>query len=267
MKGIIFYFSGTGNTEFVAKQCLKYLQTSGYDMVLQAIDRIKTIPNLEDYDLIGFGFPLYAWNLPINVRKFIEDLPNCSSKNSFVFATAGGPTALGALGIAKDLLKKKGFCINAAECFEMPSNDNIIFDADDPKSNRSVKLRWLANEKAKEFVKTIQTGKGKISGDNLFMKFLSFVTGFWLNKLYRPYFHYHKFYVDEKCRSNCRLCEQTCPVNNIKKIGPKDVLFDRACILCARCINCCPVSAIQYGKSKGKHRFKDLDYHPPILRE
>lgn len=266
IKGIIFYFSGTGNTEFVAKKYQEYLQVLGYEITIQAIDSLKITPNIENYNLIGVGFPLYAWNLPINVRKFIEQLPNCQNKDGFIFVTAGGPTPLGALGITKDLLKKKGIKVLSAECLEMPSNDNILFSAADPKSARVQRLRQKAQERIKRIIKTIPIGQSKIHGDNQFMKLLSRLTGFWLNKIYRPYFHYHKFYVDEKCLPNCRFCEQICPVNNIKKLAPQTVVFDRTCILCARCINCCPVSAIQYGKSKNKHRFQDPDYNPPLLR-
>ena len=264
--GIIFYFSGTGNTEFVAKKFKEYLQTKGNDITLQAIDLIKNTPNLDDYSLIGIGFPLYAWNLPINVRQLINKLPKIIDKDAFIFVTMGGPTSLGALGITADLLKKKGFKVLSAVGFEMPSNDNIFFDTDNPKSEKSRRLRQAAAERVKEIVDLFQSGKGKIHGNSLFMKSLSWLTGIWINKIYRPYYHYHKFYVDEKCLPECRMCEEFCPVNNIKKVDIQKVIFDRTCILCARCINCCPVQAIQYGKSQKKQRFKDPDYQPPILR-
>ncbi|MFB0509284.1 MAG: EFR1 family ferrodoxin [bacterium] len=265
-RGIIFYFSGTGNTEFVAKRFQENLQTKGFDIRLKAIDLLKDKLDLKEYSLIGIGFPLYAWNLPINVRQFINDLPEIPNKDAMVFVTMGGPTSLGALGITADLLKKKGFRVLSAEALEMPSNDNIFFDADDPKSEKTQRLRKNAADKVSAIVESIQSGKGKINGNSIFLKFLSWLTGVWINRLYRPYFHYRKFYVDEKCLPECRLCEQFCPANNILKIDTKTVVFNRSCILCARCINCCPVYAIQYDKSQKKQRFKDPDFEPPILR-
>ncbi len=265
-QGIIYYFSGTGNTEFVAKKFQENLQVKGFDIALLAIDVMNEKLDLKAYSIIGFGFPLYAWNLPINVRRFINDLPKINNKDAFVFVTMGGPTSLGALGITAELLKKKGFQVVSAEGFEMASNDNILFDADEPGSEKSQKLRQAVAEKVKEIVGAIQSGKGKINGNSIFMKFLSWLTGIWINKIYRPWFHYHKFYVDDKCLPECQLCVQFCPANNIKKVGTKKLIFNRSCILCARCINCCPVYAIQYGKSQKKHRFKDPDYEPPILR-
>ena len=262
---IIFYFSGTGNTEFIAKKFRETLQAKGFDVKLEAIELLKDKPDLKEYNLMGFGFPIYAWNLPINVRQLINKLPKIINKDAFIFVTMGGPTSLGALGITADLLNKKGFKILSAVGFEMPSNDNILFDTDDPKSEKSQRLRQAATERVKKFVDVIQSGKGKIHGNSIFMKSLSWLTGIWINKIYRPYFHYHKFYVDEKCLPECRMCEEFCPVNNIKKVDIQKVIFDRTCILCARCINCCPVQAIQYGKSQ-KKRFKDPDYQPPILR-
>jgi flavodoxin/NAD-dependent dihydropyrimidine dehydrogenase PreA subunit len=263
---IIFYFSGTGNTEFIAKKFQAALQAKGFDVKLEAIDLIKDKTDLNEYNLIGIGFPLYAWNLPLNVRNLIINFTKVKGKDAFVFVTMGGPTALGALGITADLLKSQGFRVVSAEGIEMPSNDNILFDGDNPMSERSQRMRQAATEKVKEIVNSIQSGKSKISGNNLFMKSLSRLTGFWINKIYRPYFHYHKFWVDEKCLPECRMCEEFCPVGNIKKIDIQKVVFDRICILCARCINCCPVQAIQYGQSQKKQRFKDPDYQPPILR-
>lgn len=262
----IFYFSGTGNTQFIAKKFQEAIQAKGFDVKLQAIDLLKDKPDLKEYNLIGIGFPLYAWNLPLNVKNFINNFSEVNGKDAFIFVTMGGPTSLGAVGITANLLKNKRFRVVSAEGIEMPSNDNILFDTDDPHSEKSKQLRQAAAKKVKEIVDAIQLGKGKIHGNSLFMKSLSWLTGLWINKIYRPYFHYHKFYVDEKCLPECRMCEEFCPVNNIKKVDIQKVTFDRTCILCARCINCCPVQAIQYGKSQKKQRFKDPDYQPPILR-
>lgn len=265
-RGIIYYFSGTGNTEFVAKKFKEILQTKGFDIELKPIDLLKEKPDLTENNLIGIGFPIYAYNLPINIRKFINDLPIVQNKSAFIFVTMGDTTSLGALGITTELLKKKGFVVISAEGIQMLSNDNILFNAADLKSKRFPLLRETAITEVKRIVDEIQSGKGKIHGNSIFMKFLSIIIGFWLNHLYRPWFHYHKFYVDEKCLPECQLCEQFCPVNNIKKVDTQKVVFNRTCILCARCINCCPVYAIQYGKSQKKRRFKDPDYEPPILR-
>ena len=263
---IIFYFSGTGNTEFVARKFQEYLQTKNYDVTLQAIDSVKESPNLTEYGLIGIGFPIYGYNLPINVRRFINNLPKIENKLAFIFLTSGDAFSLGALGISADLLKRKGFSIVLAEGIRMPSNDNILFNAADLKSEKSQHLRQIAPTKVKQIVDAISYGKSKINGNSLFLKSLSWLTGFWLNEIYRPYFHFHKFYVDEKCLPECRICEEFCPVSNIKKVDIQKVVFDRTCILCARCINCRPVQAIQYGRSQKKRRFKDPDYQPPILR-
>lgn len=265
-KGIIYYFSGTGNTEFVAKKFYENLQIKGFDIELKAIDLLKDKPNPNQYNLIGIGFPIYAYNLPIYIRRFINKFPAVHNNSAFIFVTMADPTSLGTLGITADLLKKKGFTIKSAEGFQMLSNDIILCNAANQKSKRYLLLKEAAIKKIKLVVDEIQSGKGKIQGNNIFMKFLSLITGFWLNQLYCPWFHYHKFYVDEKCLPECRLCEEFCPVNNIKKVDTQKVIFSRSCILCARCINCCPVYAIQYGKSQKKNRYKDPDYEPPILR-
>jgi ferredoxin len=69
----------------------------------------------------------------------------------------------------------------------------------------------------------------------------------------------NKFYVDENCTS-CGICEQVCPVNNIKIIEGKPEWLHQ-CQQCLACINYCPEEAIQYGnKTLTTGRY----YHPEV---
>ena len=63
------------------------------------------------------------------------------------------------------------------------------------------------------------------------------------------------FKTNEKC-TLCGFCEKICPVDNIK-VGDK-VDWDNHCEGCLRCINYCPVGAIEYKTyTEGKLRFKN----------
>ena len=45
--------------------------------------------NIVNYDLIYFGFPIYALDAPSNVRAFVNELPDLSKKGIIFFCTMG----------------------------------------------------------------------------------------------------------------------------------------------------------------------------------
>ena len=67
------------------------------------------------------------------------------------------------------------------------------------------------------------------------------------------------FRIDEKCTS-CGICEEICPVNNIKLVDgiPK---WQHQCQQCLACINYCPEVAIQFGRKTlnvGRYHHPDI---------
>jgi ferredoxin len=55
------------------------------------------------------------------------------------------------------------------------------------------------------------------------------------------------FRVDESCTS-CGICAKVCPVENIELVDGRPV-WGSACEQCLACLNLCPASAIQHGKT------------------
>jgi flavodoxin len=84
MKTLIIYQSiHHGNTEKVARKIGEVL---GAD--LKKPGEIKP-EDLANYDLIGFGSGIYAWNFHRSILKFIDSLPEMSGKKAFIFFTHG----------------------------------------------------------------------------------------------------------------------------------------------------------------------------------
>ena len=68
---MIFYFTGTGNSGFIAEELSKILK----DEIISIADLMKKSENLsftlKDKESIGFVFPVYAWGPPRMVEDFI----------------------------------------------------------------------------------------------------------------------------------------------------------------------------------------------------
>jgi len=68
------------------------------------------------------------------------------------------------------------------------------------------------------------------------------------------------FSVESSC-SSCGICEQVCPVNNIKIIEGKPE-WQHKCQQCLACINFCPEKSIQIGTKT----VKTGRYHHPEIK-
>lgn len=108
MKVLIIYYSQSGNTMCIAKAI-------GRGAAAVA-DEVKVIPlkdaaayDLNDYDLIGLGSPVWKAETP-NVRLYYERLPQQDGKHIFSFNTHGTLPHL-YFPIVVPNLKRKGFTV------------------------------------------------------------------------------------------------------------------------------------------------------------
>jgi NAD-dependent dihydropyrimidine dehydrogenase PreA subunit len=87
MKSIVIYFSQTGNTEKVARAIQTGIAQMTGQCDLQEIRDTNPL-RLKDYDLIGFGAPVFG-GCPKNVLQFVRHLRFVGGKHAFGFCTHG----------------------------------------------------------------------------------------------------------------------------------------------------------------------------------
>ena len=76
MKILIINFSGTGHTTLCGDYIGEAFQETGHEVTRLVVK--KDMDNNIDYnqfDLIGFGYPIHAFNPPQFFNNFIEKLP------------------------------------------------------------------------------------------------------------------------------------------------------------------------------------------------
>lgn len=71
---MLFYFAGTGNSEWVAKEIAKCTNDVAYD-----IAKIKKVLNLSQEKQVGFVFPIYAWGVSEPMVQFAKQLERSSA--------------------------------------------------------------------------------------------------------------------------------------------------------------------------------------------
>lgn len=244
---MVIYFSGTGNSEYIAELIS---QKTG-DISQDASKFIKNgeFPTFNSDKPYVFVAPVYSWRMP---RVFEEWLAECKfegNKKAYFILTCGMN-----IGAAQKYLKtfadKSGFDYMGTAEVVMPENYIAMFSA--PSKEKSKKIVLKATEKTEILANEIlrETPFEK-RGNTVVDRFLS---GFMNFGFYKFSVSAKKFYVTDKCIS-CGKCVENCMLNNINLDSSKPV-WGNNCTHCMACICKCPTEAIEYGKhTKGLRRY------------
>lgn len=264
-KFALFFFSGTGNTWWVSKalsQELNNLGIEGKEVSLEAINIEEANKLIEGSDIIGFGFPTYGSDLPLLMKEFILNLFPVKDKEAFVFCTQVSFSGDGAK-VGGDMLKEKGFMVKWSGHFAMPNNISVAVMPVFKYTNDRKKLDKILNKtsgKIAEFALKIYNNTKHLVGYNPLAVFggliqrVPFRMGF--SKMR------NHIQVDKERCINCMLCLDTCPSGNLF-LDEGSINTKGVCILCCRCYNFCPVSAIKFMKKHHSLK-KEAPYKGPI---
>ena len=245
---MIFYFSGTGNSKYVAKQIAKITN----EELVSINEKLKNYDTSEItvQDRLIFVVPTYSWQIPRVVRNWILKTDFKDTKNTWFVMTCGSEIG-NAEKYNKKLCDEKGFNYMGSAQVVMPENYIAMFNT--PSEDEIEKLFDKANIQIENIANQIKENKPfETPRNNFYDKFMSGP----VNMLFYPMFVKDKdFYADDKC-TNCGKCVKVCPLNNIEIKNNKPI-WNKNCTHCMACISYCPTSAIEYGKkSIGKQRYR-----------
>ena len=242
---MIFYFSGTGNSAWAARQLARLTGDKAYD-----ITNLNQLPNLGSAEQIGFVFPVYAWGAPEIMAEFAKKLPKTQSF-TFGVCTCGGDAGLTMKQFSKV------YPLSSSYSLVMPNNYIIGSDTDNEGEIRQkittarAELKRMAQE-IQQQKPVYRVHEGGLAGVK------SHFANFGFNKFARSA---KPFFAEDSC-NGCGLCMRNCPARAITLRDGKPV-WAAQCFQCLRCINECPQQVIQYGKSTvGRRRYTIREYLP-----
>lgn len=243
---MIFYFSGTGNSKYVAERIAKTTE----DRIISIEKAIQD--SLFDYKVnvgerIGFVSPTYYYGLPKIVEKFLAEVQLDTEGRHFVYLvlTMGGST--GHTGKSfRQMMAEKGLHPDALFSVKFPDTWTPLFDLSDRK--KVEKTLAKADPAVEDICRKIASReKGDFDRNKGFWRFFSKLTR---NAYYGQ--TTEKFAVSNACVS-CGLCVSSCPDSAMKLENGKPVWVAGTCDFCLRCLHRCPQFAISFGKSTQKH--------------
>lgn len=255
MKSVIYWFSGTGNSLSVAMDLAKALGDTELIPIARIINH-----NIPSSEKMGLVFPVYAFGLPIIVRRFLRRAPVMAAKYVYTVATFAG--LAGAVHQeARKLLAKQGVTLASGWSIQMPGNYPVL--AGPPPAEKQTRIFAKAQQRIAEVAVQVSDGRTGIYEDTRFplRRPLMLIRNFSINKFPDAD---GKFAAGPKC-THCALCAKVCPVENIRLVGGKPVWMHH-CEQCMACLQWCPVQAIECGSSTaGKPRYHHPRFKAPDL--
>ena len=244
---MILYFSGTGNSKYVAKRIADALG----DEIVNLNARIKasdTSP-IETDERVIIVTPTYAWRIPRVVRDWLRKTELRGAKQVWFVMTCGSEIG-NADKYNREFCAEKGLsCMGTAQIV-MPENFIAMFNAPTVEEARRIVA------KAEPF---IDRAIAAIRAGHMFSpprkKLYDRIASSAVNPVFYPLFvKANPFTASDVC-IGCGKCEKLCPLNNITLQNARPV-WGSNCTQCMACICYCPTRAIEYGKkSAGKPRY------------
>ncbi len=276
VKLLFIYFSGTGNTDYVARYLAHKIESEPVEIEVRSIEW-QAADAVGGFDLLAVGFPVYAADSPRFLQDYLADLPLGEGRGAFVFCTKGA-YAGGAVQRNLQRLAVGGYVPLGGGSVLMPGTDGLSMVARDSWMARKALEKDYdhlkdADRLAKEMSSTLRALLDGRPVEALRMSLRrrpigTLSDGIWA-ALYMASEEYcrKRLYADHRCEG-CGLCARVCPVDNIERVDLRPHFADR-CVLCLRCLHACPQEAIQIARftvDKFRWRGPRGDFRPLRMR-
>jgi len=264
----IYYFSGTGNSLFIAKKLAEMLPDSELIPMLTALESIEKGVEAEN---VVFVFPVYAMTLPIPVRRFLSAHNFSKVKYFSAVVTRLGLYFNDFSRIDKLIHPQK---LDSHLILNMGDNDIKVKGYICPSEKELKELEANALKELERIARVITDKKVSRKEDSTYLKPLpygdfrdSFVE--WMVPRLMTFSEFiggvNYFYINQKC-NGCGICEKVCLSEKISMNEHKpEWSKSKLCYMCYACINYCPQVAIEIDSIPGVPSFShenDRYCHP-----
>lgn len=245
-KRLIFYFTATGNSLFVAKQLS--------DSPISIPQELKKDKLAYEADEIGFVFPDYAAAVPKIVQKFIK---TASFKAPYIFSVITfGNASVNVAEWWNDYATVSGVKNNYIQPILMVDNYLPVFDM-----NQQMSIDKKTDENLAKIIEDITAHK-----DFIPVAEMGFFNKDMLKNMQEQHFSMtsERLLVLKKDRcTQCLTCADVCPHLNFSVVN-EELKIQGECEYCLACVQNCPEKALTLQRERNPEaRYR----HPKITLE
>ena len=243
---MIFYFSGTGNSRWVAEELANKLRTQL--LFIPDVDITQTF-TLEKNEKLGFVFPCYAWAIPEFIVEFIKKLKVENVSYLYYACTCGDDTGRLKEQFCK-VVAEKGWTGDLGYEIKMPESYVCLpfFDVDSKEKEQ--RKYNVAQQRVNDLVDDLLDSRRGIF--NLLQGVLPRTKSTVLKWGFDKWCMTPKRFVANVQCTQCETCVTECPMKNISLMNGQ-IHWGDNCVMCLRCYHSCPQHAVEWGKYTRKH--------------
>ena len=258
---ITLYFSGTGNTKFLAEVFSRNMGAKCLSIEADA----DFVAEITAHDTIAVCYPIYHSRVPLVMRRFVHAYKAAfAGKKLAILVTQQALSGDGAR-VFTDLFAVGEVDVIYAEHFNMQQNmGNIpVWSALFAPTTRSRrKFTEKTETKVRRVCESIKNGVVKKRGFTQFSQYVGYIQGKPWQKdtaSIMPVRLEKRLMQDVRIHPNCTscgVCAKICPMKNLQHRGGQ-IRPQNNCTVCYRCVNRCPQKAI----TVYVHRKPKWQYH------
>lgn len=258
---MVYYFSGQGNSRFVAEAIAAKLGQPTCRITRRAIDAALSSPAPDADRPNVWVFPVHAWGVPRAVETFIRNLaadtPGAAAGSvHHMVATCGDDIGRTDRFWAR-MIRARGWRVGGVFSVAMPNTYVCLpgFDVD-PVDVARDKMRHATEE-----IASIASRISDNRADGLRMVVagsMPRIKSYILRPLFNAFLMSPRgFRVDRDKCDGCAACAAVCPMGNITLDGgvPR---WRSDCTMCLACYHRCPHAAVAYHFTAGKGRVGNI---------
>jgi len=251
---MIYYFSATGNTRYVA--CLLAKELNDEAVSITDATNTSTAKGQEAGSLV-LCFPVHGWRVPSIVVKFLKAHSLKKIEGSMYVVLTCGDDCGQTIKYLRKVTDSVGLSIAGAFSVQMPeSYVGLPFMDVDNKVREQQKIA-NARLKVPQIAKAIREGRRAVydvyEGSCALLKSKIF-GGFFHNVLITD----KTFSVNQDTCIGCGKCVNVCQVDNMEMSPSRKPVWKHTgrCMTCMACYHVCPRHAISYnGMTKNKGQY------------
>lgn len=239
----IHYFTGTGNTKYIANLFAESFLQHGYSIEDKSMEEGFFLSGEAEYLVIGF--PKFYGYVPLFYMDFIkENLPYVKQKRKpkvILFCTQAATTKTSFEKFV-GIFETYGYEVVWAETFSLGNNYMIKERSKETPKEELYRRIEAVQKRVPVVVEKILSGITFLeeAAPEKALKAIQSARqiSHIAHQLMKP------FAIRDIC-TNCMDCVKFCPTGSILKQNER-FIFTSTCMMCVRCVNICPVNAFTY---------------------